>query len=156
MNALKKAIEIARASTIFRIDEVVVFDNIGSAVDSSDPTMENRSDEDESGAAFLLRILKYMETPQYLRKSLFPMHNNLRYVGSLPPLDGPHHLRKHEWAPYREGSILNNTPIICIWIGDTLRHFFLFLGVTLKDQNLTSGRTLVDVGLSNPVAIDQV
>ncbi|KAF3649884.1 putative protein phosphatase 2C 70-like [Capsicum annuum] len=141
--ATRLAGQIARASTIFRIDEVlifpsclfdqllvslgeslvVVFDNIGSSVDSSDPTLEDGSNDDESGAAFLLRILKYMETPQYLRKSLFPMHNNLRYVGSLPPLDAPHHLRKHEWAPYREG-------------------------VTLKDRNLTSGGTLVDVGLS--------
>ncbi|XP_055818080.1 uncharacterized protein LOC129887141 isoform X2 [Solanum dulcamara] len=110
---------------------VVVFDNIGSSVDSSDPMMEDGSHDDESGAAFLLRILKYMETPQYLRKSLFPMHNNLRYVGSLPPLDAPHHLRKHEWAPYREG-------------------------VTLKDRNVTSGGTLVDVGLSKPVTVDQV
>ncbi|XP_059311849.1 uncharacterized protein LOC132063359 [Lycium ferocissimum] len=129
--ATRLAGQIARASTIFRIDEVVVFDNLSSSVDSSDLTMEDGSHDDESGAAFLLRILKYMETPQYLRKSLFPMHNNLRYVGSLPPLDAPHHLRKHEWAPYREG-------------------------VTLKDRNLTSGRTLVDVGLSKPVAIDQV
>lgn len=23
----------------------------------------------------------------------------------LPPLDAPHHLRKHEWAPYREGKV---------------------------------------------------
>uniref|UniRef100_M1AI05 RNA methyltransferase n=1 Tax=Solanum tuberosum TaxID=4113 RepID=M1AI05_SOLTU len=121
--ATRLAGQIARASTIFRIDEVVVFDNIGSSVDCSDPTMEDGSHDDESGAAFLFRILKYMETPQYLRKSLFPMHNNLRYVGSLPPLDAPHHLRKHEWAPYREG-------------------------VTLKDRNLTSAGTLVDVGLS--------
>ncbi|XP_016451376.1 uncharacterized protein LOC107776075 [Nicotiana tabacum] len=129
--ATRLAGQIARASTIFRIDEVVVFDNKGSSVDGSDPTMEDESHDDESGAAFLLRILKYMETPQYLRKSLFPMHNNLRFVGSLPPLDAPHHLRKHEWAPYREG-------------------------VTLKDRNLKSGSTLVDIGLSKPVAIDQV
>ncbi|PNX67880.1 hypothetical protein L195_g063722, partial [Trifolium pratense] len=30
------------------------------------------------------------------------MHNSLRFVGMLPPLDAPHHLRKHEWGPYRE------------------------------------------------------
>lgn len=64
----------------FFLEQVVVFDNIGSSVDCSDPTMEDGSHDDESGAAFLFRILKYMETPQYLRKSLFPMHNNLRYV----------------------------------------------------------------------------
>lgn len=24
----------------------------------------------------------------------------------LPPLDAPHHLRRHEWGPYREGRLL--------------------------------------------------
>ncbi|KAE9618622.1 putative RNA methyltransferase, alpha/beta knot methyltransferase [Lupinus albus] len=51
--------------------------------------------DDESSAAFFIRVL---------RKALFPMHNNLRFVGLLPPLDAPHHLRKHEWGSYREGS----------------------------------------------------
>ena len=46
----------------------------------SDIAAANNSDEDESGAAFLIRILKYLETPQYLRKALFPKHNNLRFV----------------------------------------------------------------------------
>jgi len=54
----------------------------------------------------------------------------LRFVGVLPPLDAPHHLRKHEWAPYREG-------------------------VTLKERSPDSG-TLVDVGLHKHVVIDQV
>lgn len=105
---------------------------------------QNNSNENERGAAFLVRILQYLETPQYLRKALFPKHNSLRYVvrikfyykfadlikffcccccfsfngsevkvdfmficilqGMLPPLDAPHHLRKHEWAPFREGK----------------------------------------------------
>nr|GLL46626.1 putative methyltransferase C9orf114 [Ipomoea trifida] len=129
--ATRLAGQIARAVTIFRIDEVVVFDNMGNSQDSSGVLSEDNLDENESGAAFLLMILRYMETPQYLRKSLFPMHNNLRFVGSLPPLDAPHHLRKHEWAPYREG-------------------------VTLRDRHPNSGGTLVDVGLSKHVQIDQV
>ena len=40
----------------------------------------NLSDSNESGAPFLVRILKYLETPQYLRKTLFPKHNDLRFV----------------------------------------------------------------------------
>ncbi|KAG7028917.1 putative methyltransferase C9orf114-like protein, partial [Cucurbita argyrosperma subsp. argyrosperma] len=104
--------QIARAATIFRIDEedsfctyqVVVFDSGRSSVTDSDVAAANNSDEDEIGAAFLIRILKYLETPQYLRKALFPKHNNLRFVGMLPPLDALHHLRKHEWSPYREGK----------------------------------------------------
>lgn len=126
--ATRLAGQIARAATIFRIDEVVVFDNKSDSV--NDFNVLNSTDENESGAAFLIRILRYLETPQYLRKTLFPRHNSLRAVGLLPPLDAPHHLRKHEWAPYREG-------------------------VTLKERSANSG-TLVDVGLTKNVVINQV
>ncbi|EOY05604.1 OB-fold-like, putative isoform 2 [Theobroma cacao] len=51
--------------------------------------------------------------------------------GMLPPLDAPHHLRKHEWAPFREG-------------------------VTLKERGTSSVGTVVDVGLDKNVVVDQV
>lgn len=61
--------------------QVIVFDNKSTFVDESSVLMdESNSDEYESGAAFLIRILRYLETPQYLRKSLFPKHNSLRFV----------------------------------------------------------------------------
>ncbi|XP_047335122.1 putative methyltransferase C9orf114 [Impatiens glandulifera] len=120
--------QIARAATIFRINEVVVFDSKSSLTDAT--IVADSSNENESGAAFLVRILKYLETPQYLRKSLFPWHNSLRYVGVLPPLDAPHHLRKHEWAPFRDG--------------------------VTKERDSKSGGTLVDVGLSKDAIIDEV
>ncbi|XP_041001036.1 putative methyltransferase C9orf114 homolog isoform X1 [Juglans microcarpa x Juglans regia] len=126
--ATRLAGQIARAATIFRINEVIVFDNKSDGV--NDFTALDSTYENESGAAFLVRILRYLETPQYLRRALFPMHNSLRFVGMLPPLDAPHHLRKHEWAPYREG-------------------------VTLKERSTGSG-TLVDVGLSKNIVINQV
>ncbi|KAF2285369.1 hypothetical protein GH714_003256 [Hevea brasiliensis] len=131
-SAEKLAGQIARAATIFRIDEVVVFDDKSNSVNEH-PTVNtgSNSDDSESGAAFLVRILRYLETPQYLRKALFPKHNSLRFVGLLPPLDAPHHLRKHEWAPYREG-------------------------VTLKEKATNFQGTPVDVGLSKNVVIDQV
>ncbi|BAF14217.1 uncharacterized protein [Oryza sativa Japonica Group] len=113
--------QIARAATVFRIDEVVVFD--------SNSSVENSGDDVESGARFLVRILQYLETPQYLRRRLFPMHNNLKFVGLLPPLDAPHHLRKHEWSEFREGVTLD---------GDR------------------SMGTFVDVGLSKNVLVEQM
>ncbi|RWR93749.1 putative RNA methyltransferase [Cinnamomum micranthum f. kanehirae] len=122
--------QIARAATIFRIDEVIIFDNKGASVDDSVVTELEDANGNESGASFLVRILQYLETPQYLRRSLFPKHNSLRFVGLLPPLDAPHHLRKHEWAPYREGITLNEEP-----------------------PNLVG--TLVDVGLNKYVVVDQ-
>ncbi|XP_072955057.1 uncharacterized protein [Typha angustifolia] len=116
--------QIARAVAIFRIDEVVVFDNIAEASNDSEVTVEN-----ESGAQFLVRVLRYLETPQYLRRRLFPMHTSLKFVGLLPPLDAPHHVRKHEWSPFREG-------------------------VTL-DGDRANG-TPVDVGLSKNVMVEQI
>ncbi|KAJ7954920.1 Methyltransferase C9orf114 protein [Quillaja saponaria] len=129
--ATRLAGQIARAATIFRIDEVVVFDNKSFPVEGLNTASNDISDEDESGAAFLIRILRYLETPQYLRKALFHWHNSLKFVGLLPPLDAPHHLRKHEWGPYREG-------------------------VTLKERASNSVGSLVDVGLSKPVVVDQI
>ncbi|XP_020254388.1 putative methyltransferase C9orf114 homolog isoform X2 [Asparagus officinalis] len=126
--ATRLAGQIARAATIFRIDEVVVFDSEAQSDDSVMTTADDGNGR-ESGARFLVRILQYLETPQYLRRRLFPMHNNLKFVGLLPPLDAPHHVRKHEWSPYREGVTLNPTN--------------------------TKG-TLVDVGLSKNVLVEQV
>ncbi|KAL6884523.1 hypothetical protein ACP4OV_010459 [Aristida adscensionis] len=114
--------QIARAAAVFRIDEVVVFD-------SSPTANAGAGDDEESGARFLVRILEYLETPQYLRRRLFPMHKNLKFVGLLPPLDAPHHVRKHEWPMFREG-------------------------ITLEGDR--SKGTLVDVGLSKNVLVEQI
>lgn len=129
--ATRLAGQVARAATIFRIDEIIVVDNKSISEDTSTETVLNNSDDNESGAAFLLRILTYLETPQYLRKDLFPKHNSLRFVGLLSPLDAPHHLRKHEWCSYREG-------------------------ITRKNLDGGSVGTLVDVGLSKNVVVDEV
>ena len=34
------------------------------------------------------------------------MHPDLKHVGTLPPLDAPHHMRATEWTPYREGVVV--------------------------------------------------
>ena len=56
-----------------------MFDNKSSS-EINNSSVTNPSDSNESGAPFLVRILKYLETPQYLRKTLFPKHNDLRFV----------------------------------------------------------------------------
>jgi predicted SPOUT superfamily RNA methylase MTH1 len=79
---------VARAAAVFRVDELVVYDD-GYCSPEAVP--------------FVASILRYLETPQYLRKHLVPTSSNLKRVGLLPPLDAPHHPRQHEWAPFREG-----------------------------------------------------
>lgn len=92
--------QIARALTIFSIDEVVLYE------DKSDAPQSTDSEGLSRGLAFFVRNLQYLETPQYLRRQLLPMHRDLRWVGLLSPLDAPHHLRKHERLAYREGAVL--------------------------------------------------
>ncbi|KAL4205138.1 hypothetical protein AMTRI_Chr01g135780 [Amborella trichopoda] len=123
--------QIARAAAIFRIDEVVVFDDKETLSKDSGSTLPNGDDEYSSGAPFLIKILQYLETPQYLRRILFPKHGSLKYVGLLPPLDASHHVRKHEWSEFREG-------------------------ITMKAKSSISAGTLVDVGLSKEVMVEQV
>ncbi|KAF5198084.1 Spout domain containing methyltransferase [Thalictrum thalictroides] len=124
--ATRLAGQIARAATIFRVDEIVVYDNKNSTTDAFSFTTAGRTDDDEIDASILVRVLEYLETPQYLRRRLFPMY----CVGPLPPLDAPHHLQKHEWCPYREG-------------------------ITLIEKSPDSTATLVDVGLYKNVFIDE-
>eukprot|EP00958_Prasinococcus_capsulatus_P023866 scaffold3648_cov388-Prasinococcus_capsulatus_cf.AAC.2 len=91
---------IARAATIFQVDEVVVWE---------EKFEQDQGKKGYGGANFLARVLQYLETPQYLRKALIPRHKDLQLVGLLPPLDAPHHARKHEHVPFREGVTLKST-----------------------------------------------
>jgi len=100
--------QIARALTIFEVDEVIIY--------NEDPTktMENTTSGVYEGSSkpsdpniFLARILQYLETPSYLRKLLFPVHKDLQYTGLLNPLDAPHHMRLDEMSLYREGVTID-------------------------------------------------
>lgn len=61
-------------------DQIVVFDSKSTPGDDPTVAIPDASDDNETGAPFLIRILRYLETPQYLRKSLFPKHNSLKFV----------------------------------------------------------------------------
>lgn len=98
--------QIGRAAAIFQVDEIVVFDE-GDEASGPGKQRRWRDKDNESGGVFLARILQYLDTPQYLRHSLIPMHSDLRFAGRLPPLDAPHHARAHEWPLYREGCVVN-------------------------------------------------
>lgn len=109
---------IARALSVFCIDEVIIFSDGHTHTQSSrhhtrhhsfahapDPNQDEytgTSDPDH----FLVHLLSYLETPPHLRRLLFPLHPNLRTAGTLPSLDLPHHLRPDEWCAYREGVTL--------------------------------------------------
>ena len=92
---------IARAAAIFRVDQIVVF---------NDSTREKQKLELD----LIVTLLSYMEMPQYLRKHMFKLDPKLQFVGILPPLRTPHHpvsgkARDLEPGEYREGLVLSAT-----------------------------------------------
>ncbi|EME28240.1 uncharacterized protein Gasu_42420 [Galdieria sulphuraria] len=106
--------QLARTLTIFKVDEIILY------------SQDRNKEEAAPSIAFLKLLLEYLETPQYLRRHLFPMSENLKYAGLLNPIDAPHHLRKDEWLPWREGVIL---------------------------EEKQGGVYLVDVGLDRPATV---
>ncbi len=90
---------IGRAAAIFRVDEIIIYPDT--------PKADQRRDLD-----FIALLLNYLETPQYLRKSLFKLEPDLEFAGILPPLRTPHHpasgKTKHlQVGEYREGVVLS-------------------------------------------------
>lgn len=91
--------QVARTACIYRIDEIIVYDE-----QLDPPSDHRRSDRSASTnfTAFFATVLKYLETPQYLRKHLFPMSSDLRLVGLLNPLALPSHVAKDDLSRWRE------------------------------------------------------
>uniref|UniRef100_A0A0N5ADZ2 Methyltransferase C9orf114 homolog n=1 Tax=Syphacia muris TaxID=451379 RepID=A0A0N5ADZ2_9BILA len=108
--------QIARAASISCVDEIVIFDEYARLTPNQIESYYNGSwqadkpfRDDNSECIFhMARILEYLECPQYLRKTLFPLHKSLAFAGVLNPLDCPHHLRANDLSiPYRDGIILD-------------------------------------------------
>lgn len=55
----------------------------------------------------MVRILEYLECPQYLRRFLFPIQKHLQYAGLLNPLESTHHFKEYDDTMYREGVVMN-------------------------------------------------
>lgn len=69
---------IARACSIYGVDVIQVF----------------RDDAKRGEPDLIRKVLEYLETPQYLRRRLYPLDEMLRYAGLLPPLRIPSHKPK--------------------------------------------------------------
>ncbi|MCJ7507010.1 RNA methyltransferase [Candidatus Bathyarchaeota archaeon] len=105
---------LARAAAIFRVDEILIYRSTAQA--------------DSKEARFLKTILSYLETPQYLRKRVFPLSQDMQYVGVLPPLRTPHHpiskASENGSTAYREGIVVaseKNWAIVEVGLADEVR-----------------------------------
>jgi predicted SPOUT superfamily RNA methylase MTH1 len=148
---------IARALAVFSVDEVVIFDDL---IPGQKQKQLNHSNDGETYTGFsdpchfLLHLLSYLETPPYLRKSLFSLHPNLRTAGTLPSTDMPHHLRAEEWCQYREGVTMVDPeqPTKSSSAGRKNRK-----GRKREFDSVTpppsTGTTLVNAGFAGPVSV---
>jgi methyltransferase len=87
--------QVARYCSLFGVDAIRVF---------HDPRGRGES-------SFIKRVLEFLETPQYLRRRLFPLSEDLRFAGLLPPLRIPSHkakvpLGRLQAGEFREGVVL--------------------------------------------------
>jgi predicted SPOUT superfamily RNA methylase MTH1 len=89
--------QLARIVSIQMVDEIILV---------KDNSFQHRNRE-FSSISSLTKILQYLETPQYLRKLLFPISNDLKYVGLMNPIESSHHLKTEEDCKYREGVVMN-------------------------------------------------
>ncbi len=88
---------LARACAIFKIDTIYVY-------------QDGRNNKQDGN--LLVMILKYLETPQFLRRRLFPKMNDLKFAGVLQPLKIPSHItpsnqKKINVGDVREGIIVS-------------------------------------------------
>lgn len=66
---------LARACAIYGVDVIQVY----------------RDEKGRGELRLITRVLEYLETPQYLRRRLFPLDDALKFAGFLPPLKIPSH-----------------------------------------------------------------
>ena len=85
----RKIAEIARACAVFGIRTVYVYEH-----------GQNRADRE-----LLLTVLRYLDTPPFLRRRLFPRINELRYAGALHPLRMASHATPADGGSIAEGTV---------------------------------------------------
>lgn len=126
---------IARAAAVFRVDEIIIF---------YDPI------HDESD--FIAEILEYLETPQYLRKYIFPLKKSLKYAGLLPPLSIPSHRSKHlKVGEVREGVVRHVAPDGTRWVDVGLKAL-----APLKSEAKKGARVTVRICSKRPLQVEEV
>jgi predicted SPOUT superfamily RNA methylase MTH1 len=86
-----RAGQIGRACSIFGVDRIFVY---------SDPSGDFEEDE-----KLLKLLLEYLNTPQYLRRKLYPKRKELEFVGMLPPLRTPLHTVQNTIDGVKPGEI---------------------------------------------------
>ena len=112
-----KVCQFARAFSIFRVKKIYIY---------HDKTVNSSAD-----LSLLKTVLRYLDTPQYLRKLLYPRTDQLEYAGILHPINAPHHRGLQRIRDVKLGDVR--------------------VGVIVKARD---GGLHADIGLSNLVSFE--
>ena len=85
-----KVAQIARACAIFRVDTIYIYKE------------SSGSDRDRS---LLRNLLRYVETPQYLRRILYPLSDDFQFAGSMSPLKISSHVQTSDPKKIKAGDV---------------------------------------------------
>ena len=85
-----KISQIARACAIFRVNTIFLY---------------READGRDRDRSLMRTLLRYMETPQYLRRTMYGKTDELRFAGSLSPLKIPSHVQTPDPKKIRAGDI---------------------------------------------------
>ena len=122
----RKISVMARACSIFQVETIYVY-------------QEGNGNYRQDGNLMVM-ILKYLETPQFLRKRLFPKVNDLKFAGVLQPLKIPSHItpanpKKINRGDIREGIIVSVKGKKFVDVG--IRQLISFFGHTSIGKRVT-------------------
>ena len=92
--------QVGRSLAIFRVEQVLIY------TDQDTPFARKE-------ALIIEKILRFQDTPPYLRRALFPVDSDLAFTGILPPLRTPNHPDKKEPEPgaIRDGIVMATSKV---------------------------------------------
>lgn len=81
-------------AAIFRLEEVLIYND----------------DMPVNDGRLMELLLRYMETPPYMRRQVFRMTDEMKYAGILPPLRTLHHASASQFSDlsFREGLVVSS------------------------------------------------
>lgn len=104
-----KISRFARAFSIFGVKKVFIYNDNKRRQYSVNKFKKNKHKNDINAirdeSKILKLILEYLDTPQYLRKTLYPICNELKFAGLLDPIKSPHHKKKIPLDQIKEGEL---------------------------------------------------
>ncbi len=127
--------QIARACAIYGVDVVEIFRDRGGTGE----------------AELMTKVLGYLETPQYLRRRMYPLDEALKFAGLLPPLRIPSHKKKVALADVKVGEVREGlaNPDGTVDVG-------LDRSAAIRERIPPGSRVTVRVVSSSPFAVETI